>query len=181
MNRKSFYAAILGMAILGASAPYAAAQAGPGGGQGGGQGGGRGQRMSPDEMRQRMATRMKEQLGATDDEWSALQPKVEKVMQLQRETRGGGFGFGGRGGGPGGLGANDNADAPTNPVAVATRELQTVLDNKDANPEQIKARLTALRDARVKARENLTKAQAELKELLTVRQEATLVSTGMLD
>ena len=41
--------------------------------------------------------------------------------------------------------------------------------------------LPALRDARAKARENLTKAQAELKELLTARQEAMMVAYGMLE
>jgi Spy/CpxP family protein refolding chaperone len=59
--------------------------------------------------------------------------------------------------------------------------LQTTLDNKDAKPEEIKAKLTALRDARNKAKEDLTKAQADLKELLTQRQEAVLVNMGLLD
>ena len=173
--RKSFYAAILGLAITGVSAPYAAAQAAPGDAPAGGQRQ-RGQRMTPEEMRTRMATRMKEQLGVNDKEWTALQPKVEKVMQIQRETRGGGFG-----GGRGGQGNAADAAAPTNPVAIASSELQKLLENKDAAPEQIKARLTTLRDARVKAREDLVKAQAELKELLTVRQEAVLANMGMLD
>ena len=66
-------------------------------------------------------------------------------------------------------------------VAKASQDLRTALENKDSTPDQIKAKLTALRDARAKAKEDLTKAQAELKELITVRQEAVLVSRGMLE
>src|SRR4051812_341802 len=66
-----------------------------------GQRGNRGNRgnFDPAQARERMMTRIKEQLGASDDEWKALQPAVEKVMTAQRDTRGGG----GRGG-PGGRG-----------------------------------------------------------------------------
>lgn len=59
------------------------------------------------EIRQRMAERLKEMVGATDEEWKTLQPQIEKVQQLQRDVapRGGGFGFGGAfGGGRGGPG-----------------------------------------------------------------------------
>ncbi|MEP0841816.1 MAG: hypothetical protein HRF43_03795, partial [Phycisphaerae bacterium] len=63
--------------------------------------GGRGGRgnFDPAQMRQRMMDNIKEELAASDDEWKVLQPKVEKVLDAQRETRGGGFGgFGGFGG-----------------------------------------------------------------------------------
>ena len=46
------------------------------------QGGNRGQ---GGDFRQRMEEGMKTALGTTDDEWKALQPKLEKVMTLQRE------------------------------------------------------------------------------------------------
>jgi hypothetical protein len=172
----------------GATPPPAA-----GGGQGGGQGGGR-QRgnFDPAQFRQRMEDGIKEQLGTTDDEWKAIQPKLDKVLELQFQSRMGGMRgmFGGRGGrgGQGGQGAQGGAataagtpTTPTNPVAAATTDLRNVLDNKDAKPEEIKAKLTALRDARAKSKEELTKAQADLKELLTQRQEAVLVNMGMLE
>lgn len=44
-----------------------------------------------------------------------------------------------------------------------------------------KAALTALREARAKAREELEKAQKELKDLLTLKQEARLVTMGLLE
>lgn len=143
-------------------------------------GGGRAQFM------QQMNDRLKAQLGVTDDEYKALQPKIEAVMTAQRATRGGFGGFGGRNrGGQGGNGGttatpDPNAPPPT-PTQAATQALQATLDNKDAKPEEIKEKLTALRDARAKAKEELAKAQADLKELLTQRQEAVLVNMGLLD
>ena len=41
--------------------------------------------------------------------------------------------------------------------------------------------MAKLREARTKAREDLTKAQNELRELLTMKQEAALVMMGMLE
>ena len=75
-----------------------------------------------------------------------------------------------------------DANAPQSPVAEnASRELRETLDNKDSTPDQIKVKLQALRDARVKAHEELVAAQAELKELLTARQEAALWRQGTLE
>src|SRR5689334_4134002 len=58
------------------------------------------------EMRQRMMDHMRETIGASEDEWKAMQPKIEKIQQLQRDVypRGGGFMMGRPGGGPGGPG-----------------------------------------------------------------------------
>ena len=133
------------------------------------------------QFQQQMNDRLKEQLGLNDDEFKALQPKIEAVMTAQRSTRGGGGrGRGGPGGGNPNAPADPNAPAPTAAQAAA-KDLQTVLDNKDAKPEEIKAKLTALRDAHTKAKEDLAKAQTELKELLTQRQEAVLVNMGVLE
>jgi hypothetical protein len=131
----------------------------------------------PQQFRQRMEDRLKEQLQVNDDEWKALQPKIEKVMEAQRDASGGrGMFRGGRRGGP------DQANnGPTSPVQEKARALQTLLEDKDAKPEQIKSALAAYREARVAARANLTKAQDELRELLTTRQESVLVMMGMLE
>ena len=67
------------------------------------------------------------------------------------------------------------------PGAVAQRELSTTLQNKSATTEEITKKLTALREAREKARAELQTAQKALKELVTPRQEAVLVVNGMLD
>jgi hypothetical protein len=213
MKRVGYLAAVALSGVLSVSA-FAQNAGGGGGAPGGGgnnpgQGGGRGNnpggqagggdRMA--EWRERMATEMKEALGATDEEYKALQPKIEKVQTLQRQNMGG-FGFGGgrRGGGGGGGGQPGGGNAPgggqpgaqpgaqpggqpaqTNPLQTASQDLRTVLDNKQASAADIKAKLDAVRAAKAKNREELTKAQTELKELLSQRQEAVLVQRGVLE
>ncbi len=172
---------VLGMGMsVALCAPVMAQQ---GGGGRGGRGGG--QRFDPAAMRERMQQQLKEELGVNDDEWKVLQPKLDKVQQARMADRAGGGRqrFGGRQGG-GGDGAAAPAPAadtgPQSPLASAARELRDVLDNKDSTAEQIKGKLQAYRDARAKADADLIAAEAELKELLTARQEAVLVSRGML-
>jgi hypothetical protein len=161
---------------------FAIAQQDAGGGGGGGGGGGRGNRgggggnFDPAQMRQQMMDRMKEQLGATDDEWKVLMPKIEKVMQAQRDSSGGGFG--GMMGGRGGRGGNNQA--PETPIGKAAQDLRTTLENKDAKADEISAKLKVYREARESAQQALAQAQKELKEVLTLRQEAILVLSGRL-
>ncbi len=160
---------VAGLVTLLATTGVAFAQAGGGGGGGGGGRGGRGNFMA----------NIQTQLGATDEEWNVLQPKVQKVMDLNREMMTGRFGGrGGRGGGGGGGGA---APAATTDIGDKTKALSDALDNKDADPKDIAAKLAAVRDARERVRGSLVKAQAELKEVLTPRQEARLVLLGVLE
>lgn len=129
------------------------------------------------QYRQQMSERMKTAMGATDDEWKVLQPKIEKVMTLSREARGGMMGmmFGGRGrGGSGG-------DANLSETQKKAQALQKVLENKEAKLDEIKAALAEYRAAKAKAKEELAKAQKELQEVLSVKQEAQLVAYGLLD
>lgn len=126
--------------------------------------------------RSRMTDMIKERMGATDEEWKVIQPKFEKVSEARRETMGGMFGSSrGRGG------DSSNSNETRSPMQTASRELRDVLENKDSTADQIKAKLTAYREARDKAREALASAQKDLKEVLTQRQEAVLVNFGMLD
>jgi hypothetical protein len=81
-------------------------------------------------------------------------------------------------GGPGGRGPGGTPD--DSPVAVKTRELQQAVQ-ANASPDEIKAKIAALRDAKAKAREQVTQAQAELREVLTAKQEATLIGMGVLE
>ena len=172
----------------------AQAQQGQRGQRGGMQGG---RQFDPERMRQMMDQRMREQLGATEQEWKVLGPRVTKVMELSRQTRGGGRGgmmfggMGGRGGmmpgGMGGRGAGPGGGRPGAPdrqltaVEKAQEQLRTLLDNRAATPDQIKTQLTALRTAREKAKQQLATAQQDLRKIITVRQEAQLVMMGMLD
>ena len=167
------------------------AQPPAGGGQGGP--GGPGARFDPAQMRQMMAQRMKEQLGADDEAWKVMEPRLMKVFDLNRQTsggpgRGGMMFFGRRGqGGQNDRGPRDGQNAPgrspeqQTAVDKATEQLQTALDNQAATPDEIKKQLTALREAREKAKQELGAAQQELRQILTLRQEAQLVMIGLLN
>ncbi len=132
-------------------------------------------------MQQRM-DQLKTDLGATDDEFTGvIQPKIQKVMQAQRDAMGGMFGRGRGRGGPGGGGGGGGQAAAPSATQAAAEDLKKTLDNKDSTPDDIKTKLQALRDARKAAKDDLAKAQEDLKSVLTARQEAVLVQAGMLE
>jgi len=175
---------LLAVALL--AAGVALAQDNQGGGQRGG--GQRGGRFNMAQFRQRMMEDLKTQLAATDEEWKALEPLIDKAMTLSRETASGGMRMavmgrrgrpGGGQGGPGGEGAQ-GAQTMSATMTAATA-LQKTLDNKQAAPAEIKAKLTAFREAREKAKQELAKTRDSLRELVTPRQEAYLVLIGVLD
>ena len=142
------------------------------------------------EMRQRMLDRMKEFVGATDEQWKTLQPKIERVQQLQRDAypRGGGFGGRGgpRGGGPGGPGGpppgfGGPGGGQPSEVQRKVQDLREALDNKDTPAEEIKVKADAVREARVKAKADLSAAQDDLKQAANPRQQAALLAMGVLE
>ncbi len=136
-----------------------------------GERGERRQRMDPAQMRQAMMDRLKEQLRPTDEEWQVLQPMIEKVNNAQRAARAGGGARGPRGGG-------DQAETE---LQRASRELREAVQNDSSNEAVIQQRLNAYRAAREKAEAELAAARKELQEVLTPRQEAVLVTMGMLE
>lgn len=180
------------------------------------------------QMRQQMMDRLKDAIGASDDEWKVMEPRIEKVQQLQRATGGrgpgmfgpppGGPGGPGNGGGPGGppTGGPDNAAGapaaagrdnggpgaggppPGGPnggfggpgapggqtpseVQQKQSDLREALQSQDVSPDEVKEKVAALRDARARAKAQLTAAQEELRGVLSLRQEAVLVSFGILE
>ena len=182
-NRLSIWALAL---VMAGTAGAAMAQNQPGQGRQRGQNGQNGQgrqrgNFDPAAIRERMLNGIKERLGATDEEWKVLQPKIEKVMATQRDGRTGGFGRGGRGGDRGGNNTNAAPAGEQSAVAKASADLRAALDDKTTSAEEITKRLTALREAREKARADRAAAQKELKDVLSARQEAVLVSSGLLD
>jgi hypothetical protein len=182
---------IVGLLLVGQSLSQPGQRGGQRGQRAGAQGPsqrGPGGQFDPERMRQMMEQRMQEALGATDQEWKVLGPRVMKVQELSRQAGGGGRGmmFGrGMRGGPGGPGGNRPGGRGMNRELTAVEkvqeELQTLLENTAATPDQIKPLLTKLRTAREEAKRNLAKAQQDLRLVLTVRQEAVMVLMGMLD
>jgi len=142
----------------------------------GGQGGGRGN-FDPAEFQKRMMDRLKEQLEITDDkEWQAIEPMIQKVTDARLAIGFGGRGFGGRGGGQGGQGGGRGGFGQPNPDAEA---LQKAIDAKASNAE-LKAALDKYTAARKAKQAELEKAQANLRKVLTPRQEAVATLNGLL-
>ena len=159
--------------------------------------GGRGN-FDPEQMRQRMMERLREAFEVKDDaEWKIISERIEKVNTLRREAAMGGGGMGmlfgrgpqgggeerrergergdrgdreGRRGGARGFGGEANPE---------TEALQKAIEAK-APADEIKAKLAKVRETRKQKEADLEKAQSELKEVLTVRQEATAVLMGLL-
>jgi hypothetical protein len=157
---------------------------GPGGGGGGfgGGGGGRGN-MDPAQMQQRMLDNYRQQLNFTNDtEWSAVQPLFQKVIDARNALgNGGGRGMGGRnrggGGGFGGGGGGGMFGQQPNPDRDA---LQQALDD-NAPAAQVKALLQKYQAGQKTKQAALAAAQANLRKVLTVPQEAEATLLGLLD
>lgn len=194
MSRRMAACLLAGLVIVGAGfLSQAISQTAPTDQGGRGNRGGNRTQRTPEEMRKMMTDRMKETLGVTnEDEWKVMEPKLEKVMTLSMQSRFGGgmMGMMGGRGNRGNRGGDTNATNPPPPppanpnaseVQKKSEALTKVLANKEAKPEEIAAALTALREAKAAARAELEKAQKDLKEVLTARQEAQLVTFGMLD
>ncbi len=73
------------------------------------------------------------------------------------------------------------ADRPLTEGEKACEELSELLQDKNSEPEKIRQKMVALRQAREKAREQLAKVRQELREILNSRQEANLVLLEVLD
>jgi hypothetical protein len=156
---------------------------GPGGG-----GGGRGN-FDPAQAREWMMNRYKEALEITDDtEWNAIEPLVQKVMdsrvagiqgmgRMFGRNRGGGNGGdnGGNGGNTGGGGRAGMFGQPS----PETEALQKAVDAK-AGKEEMKAAIAKYNDYKKSKQVELEKAQAALRKVLTVRQEALATLNGLL-
>jgi hypothetical protein len=106
-------------------------------------------------------------------------------MELRRNTAGGGFGgFGGRGGPGGGTPGGDSTRGTrgsrgTGGGSPEVAALSSALRDKLPDAE-IKSRLERVREMRKENEAKLSKAQEELRTVLSVRQEATAVVFGLL-
>ena len=147
----------------------------------------------PAQFRQRQLERLKENLEVNSDaEWKVISERIEKVLDAQRETRVAGFGGFGRGGGRrggdnGGGGGGNGGGAPgggnrPNPFGAENPNLdalQKAVDGK-ASSDELKSKMAKLRDSLKEKEANLTKAQEDLRKVLSVRQEAIAVLAGLL-
>ena len=141
----------------------------------------------PEQMRARMMENYREKLEVKDDaEWKLIEGRITKVSDARREM-GGGRGFGGPGGpggrrGGGDAGADQGADRRRSFFGEPSPEadaLQKAIEAK-APADEIKIKLAKYRESQKTKQTNLEKAQAELRQVLSVRQEANAVLMGLL-
>ncbi|MEA3225227.1 MAG: hypothetical protein U9Q07_04690 [Planctomycetota bacterium] len=157
---------------------------------------------------------LKGAVGASEEQWTVIKPKLEKVRQLQRITCIGIMTSGGSSGGGSsrsqsrkgtatGPGVRGGATTETKPQSRSWMRWQwykswgskppqsedeklcdslfRLLKNRNANPEEIRQKMDALSKSREQSKQELVKARHELRELLTLDQEARLVALGWLD
>ena len=161
----------------------------------------------PEQMRQRMVQRLRDQLEVQDDsEWKVISERLTKVMDARRAARpagGPGFGpFGGPGGRPpgadsgsGGPPPGDQAPPPDfgpgggpppgGPMGFnaepnpAAEALHKAIESK-VSAAELKAKLAEYKADLQQKRAALESAQASLRELLSPRQEAIATLAGLL-
>jgi hypothetical protein len=134
-------------------------------------------------MQQRRMERIRERLGFTNEtEWAAVQPMLQKVTDAQLEVfvmgagMAGAFGRGGGGGGGGG-GGRGGGQGQANPELEA---LQRALES-NAPAAQVKAALDRYRAVRKEKEATLTKAQEDLRQVLSAKQEGEAVVLGLVN
>jgi hypothetical protein len=129
-------------------------------------------------------------LECSDDEFAAIRPYLEKVVDAWQAMQIGRF----RPPTPNSSSTGNNNQGgaapqrprtmmglPLSPMQQAAQDLQTAIDDPSSSGDLIKTKLDTLRQAQIKAQQDLTVARQQLKDLLTQRQEGVLVEYGLLD
>ncbi len=154
------------------------------GGDRGGQngGGGRQGRMNFEDFRKQQAERLKTALGMTDEEFTAISPKLDQIRKTERDANNRLYNFGGGRGGRGGGGGFGGAGGDQTPSDVQTKgkALQDAIEQK-ASDGEVLAKLEDYRSAKTKAKEELKKLQDDLRQFISKRQEAVLVANGVME
>jgi hypothetical protein len=143
--------------------------------------------MDPAEMQKRVMENIRDQMSVTNaEDWNVLQARVQKVLDARRDAGpGGNFGrmFRRRGGndgadnGPGGGRRGGMFGGTPSPELEALDK--TIESNAPA--EQLKSAMQRYRDSHKTKEAALEKAQADLKQILTVKQEAVALSLGLVN
>jgi hypothetical protein len=114
---------------------------------------------------QRAIEDFKDRLGVSDKEWPVVKPRIEKVYNLVHPLPQ----------------MRPGNEQPKTEVERRSNELRDLLRSEGTAADKIKAGLGALRAAKEKAVQDLVTAKQDLRQLMTLRQEAELVLSGLLD
>jgi hypothetical protein len=160
------------------------------------------------QSQKRSLDHIKTLIGSSDDEFAALSPFVEKILEMKiAEQINDARGMMAHGGSaivalaaPGGNAAQSpqvqqaaqmmqqlvtglstyNFGRPPSELQVATNELSAAIEDRNSTPDFLANKLAAFRAARNKAADDLKQTQDALKQLLTQKQEGLLVMEGLL-
>ena len=182
------------MISLGAAPPQPGRSAGAGGQSPGGGASGHFGGTGSDPLRFRHLTMnaVRAKLAADDEQWKSLWPKIEKVLEAQRNAR---TGAGMSLSSPAMVKGNPPANAlpPQRPQGAgaaavvetaagsAMQQIRAALENQQTSDEELLKQVTAMRAARDIARAELAAAQKDLHDACSPRQEAVLVTLGVLE
>ena len=142
------------------------------------------------QFMERILERLRENLGASSEEWGVLKPMIDNIMEKQSAMRrsAGRGAFGAFGGGRGGDNDGDRRDRRDREgrrsrgdgdSSSNTNSLREAIESGDVN--KIKKELASYRAAQKKRAAELKKAREELRQAVTSKQEAILVLWGFLD
>jgi len=148
------------------------------------------------EWQKRADERLRKELKIkTDEEWEIIKEKIEKVRKFRnvlRMSKSSTRGYIGRARMQKGgreipkFWADreknflaENPDAA--PVFEAAKALGQILAEDNALDDEIEQKMKQYRDALAAFQQNLLKAQADLKQIIDVRQQALLLGQGILD
>ncbi len=176
--------AIGGLAVaLAFSGTSVMAQGAAGFGGGGGAGGvGRGVTVTSPAMLQQQADNLRYTLMVTnDDDWSVISPRLMKVIQLKAQMDAAAITE---------MYSNMNGNRGSAVRAAASaigidkdpnEEALTKALTDEAPLQELKSVMARLRQSRKAKRDELARAQTDLQTVVSVRQEAILLSRGYLD
>ena len=159
---------------------------------------------NPAQMRERMEQRLREAMEVKDDaEWKVISERITAVMDARRAARDGGgmMGFRPPGGPPlnrdvapdqngagttppdagPGPGNREEFQGPRNrpPASPEAGALKKAIDAK-APAAELKTKLAEFKAARAKKQADLEKAREDLRQVLSVQQEAVATTFGLL-
>jgi hypothetical protein len=132
------------------------------------------------QHRQEMLDALKDRLELSDDDFKALSPKIEKLLDAkQNMTTGAGMSWSSMNGGKPVFKASEAK--PNTEPGKAMQDVRDAVADKDLSNEEVVKKIAAVREAREKAKAEFDAAQKELSDALTPRQQAVLMTLGVIE
>jgi len=146
---------------------------------GGAGGGGAGAAFSQTH-RQEMLDALKEKLEMSDDDFKALSPKIEKALDAkQKMSTGAGMNWSSMNGGK--LVYKVSEAKVDSEPGKAMQDVREAVADKEMSNEEVAKKIAAVREAREKTKADFEAAQKELSDALTPRQQAVLMTLGVIE